>query len=208
MLKACPQCGYSLEGLPEEHVCPECGLHYDPDMLTVELGYRRWQRTGVVNALVLTGLFALAAHWSPSRGVWLPPLIAMAVSLVLATYVFVRDSGRRACLIISKRGVEIHHPRRSSQLIYWDQIRSARYSWITGSVAIIGTTGNPIVRFGRSDVGSGRNGTDCVRELNRLANVYAKCNEKNVPVQDARGQGTAASQGASMRARPTELRRL
>lgn len=29
MLAACPQCDYSLQGLPEDHACPECGLRYD-----------------------------------------------------------------------------------------------------------------------------------------------------------------------------------
>jgi len=31
MLDTCPQCGYSLQGLPEDHACPECGLRYDRD---------------------------------------------------------------------------------------------------------------------------------------------------------------------------------
>ncbi len=29
MLSECPQCRYSLKGLPAEHRCPECGLGYD-----------------------------------------------------------------------------------------------------------------------------------------------------------------------------------
>lgn len=29
VLDKCPECGYSLEGLPAEHRCPECGLFYD-----------------------------------------------------------------------------------------------------------------------------------------------------------------------------------
>lgn len=31
-LKQCPMCGYSLEGLPSEHKCPECGEAYDTDV--------------------------------------------------------------------------------------------------------------------------------------------------------------------------------
>jgi len=29
MLTQCPECGYSLEGLPANHKCPECGTLYD-----------------------------------------------------------------------------------------------------------------------------------------------------------------------------------
>lgn len=31
MLTRCPQCRYSLKGLPSNHRCPECGLQYDQD---------------------------------------------------------------------------------------------------------------------------------------------------------------------------------
>ena len=29
LLEHCPFCGYALEGLPEKHVCPECGQPFD-----------------------------------------------------------------------------------------------------------------------------------------------------------------------------------
>lgn len=29
MIESCPRCGYSLQGLPADHACPECGLRYD-----------------------------------------------------------------------------------------------------------------------------------------------------------------------------------
>ena len=30
-LESCPVCGYSLEGLPDRHRCPECGFEYARD---------------------------------------------------------------------------------------------------------------------------------------------------------------------------------
>lgn len=31
MIPLCPVCGYSLQGLPEDHQCPKCGLRYDAE---------------------------------------------------------------------------------------------------------------------------------------------------------------------------------
>ncbi len=32
-LDCCPDCGYSLHGLPDRGMCPECGLEYGPDLI-------------------------------------------------------------------------------------------------------------------------------------------------------------------------------
>lgn len=34
----CPDCGYLLTGLPEQGICPECGVHYDSSRLIVLYG--------------------------------------------------------------------------------------------------------------------------------------------------------------------------
>lgn len=49
----CPRCGYSLRGLPVPGSCPECGLHYDNDVLSAPI---RVPRLGW--ALVLVPLIA------------------------------------------------------------------------------------------------------------------------------------------------------
>jgi hypothetical protein len=36
----CLHCGYSLKGLPSEHVCPECGRPYSAD--TLRQAWRHW----------------------------------------------------------------------------------------------------------------------------------------------------------------------
>jgi hypothetical protein len=35
----CPECGYSLKGLPDKHACPECGKPYDLSVVR-----RAWRR--------------------------------------------------------------------------------------------------------------------------------------------------------------------
>ena len=37
----CPQCGYSLEGLPASHRCPECGAPYTRELLVFRAGVKR-----------------------------------------------------------------------------------------------------------------------------------------------------------------------
>jgi hypothetical protein len=87
-LTACPACGYSLEALPREGTCPECGGAYDRRFIVVQddtgtesepVGRRR-------RRLILGGLFypALAFYvvWLARRGHWdiiwwLLPLVAM-----------------------------------------------------------------------------------------------------------------------------------
>lgn len=32
----CLMCGYCLKHLPEKHICPECGTHYDLDHVVAE----------------------------------------------------------------------------------------------------------------------------------------------------------------------------
>ena len=43
--RLCPRCEYPLTGLPERHVCPECGRQYEK--ASVERQWKRWvHRTG------------------------------------------------------------------------------------------------------------------------------------------------------------------
>ena len=81
-LDRCPDCGYSLTGLPEEGVCPECGFAYNPDMIVL-YGWAGWGHGGdatrrrtvgwwigtvLASALILSlfgayGAVLLVAYW-------------------------------------------------------------------------------------------------------------------------------------------------
>ena len=47
-VEVCPDCGYSLEGLPEEGHCPECGRRYDSSLIVL-YGWGRDDHANVGN---------------------------------------------------------------------------------------------------------------------------------------------------------------
>jgi hypothetical protein len=65
-LTACPRCGHSLEGLPDEGICPECGRPYDQATVVVQ-GYARGEHARVENAppwiAALLVVFFLGLTW-------------------------------------------------------------------------------------------------------------------------------------------------
>lgn len=65
--QACPRCGYTLEALPDEGVCPECGRTYSPDLLRRAARYQYGNRR-LVCIVIATPVAALI-------GLELPELI-------------------------------------------------------------------------------------------------------------------------------------
>ena len=63
-LVICPRCGYSLQGLPDEGVCPECGRRYDPRTVVL-FGWARGAKATAVTAQpwVAAGLLAMNSVW-------------------------------------------------------------------------------------------------------------------------------------------------
>lgn len=69
-LEHCPGCGYRLEGLPPEGICPECGGAYDQSAIVLHgwaCGHHSNLGTSRPAAAVGWALFAVVALWFSTR---------------------------------------------------------------------------------------------------------------------------------------------
>jgi len=110
-LTFCPRCDYSLEGLPEEGICPECGRPYDQSVAVIRCygsdGFNgKGVPWGIVTTLIAFGLIFLT---SPRA----PPIIYIAIGFAVASLAvnwidrFTSPRGGTWLLWIAKEGVGV-----------------------------------------------------------------------------------------------------
>jgi len=80
----CPQCGYALTGLPDDHACPECGFQYQYAALRQLVRHEYWNRLTRSQDLVLYSWMAVAMvlpllNVSTSNGTSTNPIVAFLV---------------------------------------------------------------------------------------------------------------------------------
>jgi hypothetical protein len=122
-VKTCPACGYSLEGLPRRHCCPECAFEYDEST-------RCWRpsrffdfaRTSLLGFMIVTASALLMETTA-----WITPLrrqyLMAGLSIWLVT--IVRDMltyRNRPFVATTSKGVVYRTGRDQHRFIEWRMI--------------------------------------------------------------------------------------
>ncbi len=175
---ACGGCGYNLMGLPATHVCPECGIQYDEHSVVIPMRHSHSRKdlyiaTGVSIAAVAGLWYLLYRLNSPDIVIiGLPLAVAGPASWLLQSYFWMRRTPDEPLrMTVDRRGLQCIHPELSGELIPWSDIGSVRWSWITGAILVEGTNGKLIFRCSNEFLDCASR--PCVREINRLAEVYS-----------------------------------
>ena len=164
MLARCPLCNYSLNGLPDQHKCPECGFSYAKRMEVLMLALRTQVFWLVAWTLVFLGLAAFFAY---SRGLASIPMIMYAMILFYPLYGFYlwrkREQNK---ILLWQDGLQVIRRSKPSPVYSWQDIRVAEQSFVGGHAVLQMRDGDRIALFGRKFFGSHRRTGDFVKSIN------------------------------------------
>lgn len=141
MIDSCPVCRYSLTGLPDEHVCPECGFAYERDAILVEEHSYTWKSYAAVACVPI--LFVVCISLLSGRlGGLLPASFMIPTSLVAGLW---RARRPKNAGLVSRTSLRIFRRGVVQRQIPLAVIRNAKWSFVTGTIDITGTDGETIL---------------------------------------------------------------
>jgi predicted RNA-binding Zn-ribbon protein involved in translation (DUF1610 family) len=130
--KKCVRCGYSLRGLPANHVCPECGLRFDERCALYRVTNPKqllvlWIMIFGGGWVSLRNLrhFANLASASPWEKVGAFAGVLWVVFVAAAAWYLARRCRRGLKVAITSDGLILHLPGFSEDLIPWNDIGRA-----------------------------------------------------------------------------------
>lgn len=126
-LNLCPICGYSLEGLPVEHRCPECGFPFDRRWHVFSRRIRpgrlgRYWPVFTVLGITFQGCFIIYPGTLRMFLIYLGVIVA-----VLAISVTVLMFRRTRWLAITPTGIRVYRERDLDREFKWSEFTTAEY---------------------------------------------------------------------------------
>jgi hypothetical protein len=169
----CPRCNYDLTGLPETHVCPECGCPYDSHSTAIPLSGRRTHYLVAAMYLPLVGgllWFRGPRLFTAGNVAVLGTCVATAIGTIVAV---LRRGGLPTRLILHHEGIELVTPGQEPLTWPWHVIAEAAVSRVTGRFKIAGKDGTELYarhygRLGRFSVVE-----RCAKEINARVGRYS-----------------------------------
>lgn len=168
-MRPCPKCDYDLTGLPEEHVCPECGFSYDSYSTSIRLRARRENRLALIMGLAYFCYFVGLRQRLQMPGWFLVLFSIFFIGMLLFRWRKSQTVADR--MIFTRAGFTLYSPSSTSIPVPWSVIKSASCSWVDGSLRIERTDDNDPIKFSHRELGGVRIGKRCAAEINRLKSV-------------------------------------
>ena len=68
--------------------------------------------------------------------------------------------------ILNRDGVRVEHPDVANETVRWSDIQRAKYSWVGGSLYLLGQDGRVLRDFTMAQLGRGKTGRKCAKLIN------------------------------------------
>lgn len=168
-IRACPSCEYDLAGLPDEHTCPECGFEYDPDAVVIHLPGKapavgNLLGVGILALLVIQQIMRVTTGGDSYSDAFTFIMLVLCVATILCEFLgYVAGKHR---FILNRNGVRVEHPDVTNETVRWSDIRRAKYSWVWGSLHLLGQDGRVLREFTMAQLGRGKTGRKCAKLIN------------------------------------------
>jgi hypothetical protein len=141
MITACPRCGYSLEGLPDEHACPECGLRYHRQAVAVAQSRSTgWEVTILVS-------FGLVIILNLIEGRQLFSVLMLGIATIVVAGILWRREKPTNLILVSPYEISLHYADGRIESIPMADVATAKRSFVTGDVIIRKADGSVLRRL-------------------------------------------------------------
>jgi len=170
MIETCPKCRYSLNGLPNQQVCPECGSEYERDSELLRPGRLAWKALAICNGVAFFVLLGIT--WFAEVDILIGGFLCSFGIMFAGALWRARDSKRY--ILVSPSALRIFSPGVEPSKVRMQDVARARWMFTTGSIVLEGQDGEQLVSIGNGFLGSARAGRKLVATVNRYAGAAGR----------------------------------